>query len=248
MNGKKVKLRFLKILFTRFPVLLAFSSSLFFLILGWAVDFKFPLLKFLPLACLIVAIGFIAQLFFVSGDKIAEQAINEVNSEEEKVKTAELDYLYEILKTEDNDPTNEKLLQDLREITNEIHKVCLYRKSEIDGRSSVEISLKVDELLNQCLTLLKRSVDLWKSARNISSVEVRNDILAQRENILKEVDKSKIYLGKILVRIQEFNISKNSGDSELAKIRNDLDQELKIARRVQKSMKTWEKGDGVLEK
>jgi hypothetical protein len=140
------------------------------------------------------------------------------------------------------------MLQDIREIVSEIHKVCIYRQSDIDGRSSIEISIKVNELLNQCVKLLTRSVELWKIAQNISSVEVKKDIIAQRNNLLKEVDNTKLYLGKILIRIQEFDLSKSGSDSELAKIRNDLEQELKIARNVQKKMKNWDKGNNLSEK
>ena len=71
------------------------------------------------------------------------------------------------------------------------------------------------------------------------SARGRGIILNEREKIIKDVESSVEQLGNILASVLSLGLSKRD-DTELARIRNELNQSLEVARRVEERMKSFD--------
>lgn len=188
-----------------------------------------------------MTIGIIISILFSSGEEIAEQAVEQIKNETVENRDKELNDLYWLLKNNEFDTRDETLLLDLKSITDEIRKACLEDGGSLDAHSNIDLYMKVDELFRRSIQLLRLSVELLSSAKNIGSKEISKQLFKKRDSILKEVEKSKNHLGKILLQIQEFKYRLDSDDEDLEAIRKDLDTKLDIARKVQSRVNDWKK-------
>jgi len=66
--------------------------------------------------------------------------------------------------------------------------------------------------------------------------DAKKAIMDQREKIIDDVRESILQLGKIIAGLQHIETGAGSTDSDLARIRNELDQSLEVAKQVKKRM------------
>ena len=234
---KRVLLRLLSSGYTLCP----FLAGITILLGTWAVGPARPGIPiFAGLCCLLGSAGaFFTRLMF-SSDKVGKQVVDEMQQEARRDRERALDDLCKRLE-QDDDPSTEQYLRDLRALT---ARLAALREdssaafSGMDPVSTLELTMKVEELFDLGVQSLERTLVLWETARQLASAEVKRQILAARGDLLNEVRKSIEQLGSIIAGIQKLSLA--SGEhSELARLRQDLDRSIKDAAAVQAQVSEW---------
>ncbi|MFH1038175.1 MAG: hypothetical protein V1789_05840, partial [PVC group bacterium] len=138
-------------------------------------------------------------------------------------------------------------LRDLRALATAFYKGNTFTAA-CDPQSSFDMLTGVEELFNRCTLYLASTLELWHTAHRTANPGARKPILKQRERIIAEVDKSIKQLGKVLAGIKSIGLGAETEASELARIRDELDQSLEIAKQVKERMKSLDReleDDGV---
>ncbi len=239
MDKKKLWGKLLKKLFLSVPVITLGGLTVISLIASWAFEFRLLLLNILPLVFGVLTIGTVLQMFLLSGEEMAREALNELKGEVADAHEQRLDVFYKKL-SKDGDPRTHKALNDTRELARAI-KSALGEDSKLDAQSRLQMHDRVDRLFADCVDRLENSLSLIESARNISDHSIQRKILETREKIIDEIATMISYLGKILQRIQTLNVGEPPDHAEFVQIMSDLDEGIEIAKQVDERMKKLER-------
>ena len=175
----------------------------------------------------------------LKGDKYAEKAIAEMQDETHGVRERALDDL-ETRLVADGDPRTESALRDLRSLTRAFEELRDNPELELNARSMFDIASGVQELFEQCVRSLERTLKLWHTGQELVTKAARQPIYKQREQILHDVASSIRQLGQVLGAIQNLGAG-GGGESKLARIGKQLDQHLAVARQVEQRVNAFEK-------
>lgn len=127
----------------------------------------------------------------------------------------------------DHDPRTHNLLRQMWH---------LYKTLEKDVESgkiaygSHEVLEKVDDMFQVCVEHLKLSYQLWEMARRLGGYAERQK-LQQREELIQEVHASVDHLEKVVEQLHERTVERNA--SELKKLREELDETMRVAKAVE---------------
>ena len=231
-------------LFSHPVTILPFAGSATFFIATWIFDLDPLIFLSLSFGCFVVSIGGLFTNLIVNLDKITKKAFEELQAESRQTQEKELDSLDRNLQ-EDRDARTEKLLRELRSLAATFEDGKAW-SNNLDTRSAFEIESKVRELFQGCVSHLERSLELWRLAQEIDSTRGKEIILNQREKIIHDVETSVEQLGSILDGVLSLGILKKD-DTELARIRDELDQSLEIARQVEERMEEFDKDKDIRE-
>ena len=174
--------------------------------------------------------------------EIARTALNEMKEEAEQAADSTLDNLYERL-VGDGDPRTERLFQDLRTL------VRVFKQSGewlVTAGVTLEILSRVDELFDACVRLLEATLRLYNVAQRIDVLEFKQPLLERRESIIKEVQGTVKQLSEALAEVQTLGAGSTS-DAQLARVRNDLNASLDVARRANERLKGFYQEFGLTE-
>jgi hypothetical protein len=210
---------------------------------AWGLDLS-SLVAFGGIAAALAGIGVFLTRLAVPSEAQAKEAAAEVERELAAARDAELDALYERLAA-DPDPRDERLLADLRTMVDALKDPDLWPEN-LTAQSTVDITAGVDELFASCVASLERSLALIRLGRKMTTREAREPIRVEREQILEEVGASLRQLSAILTRIQTLR-RPGAAPVELGRIRQELDQSLEVAARVEERMNAWRRGHPELE-
>ena len=86
---------------------------------------------------------------------------------------------------------------------------------------------------------LETSTELWETAQRLRTPEAREPILERREEVVRDVHSSVEKLSRIMVGIQGLG-SAAASETDLSRLRADLDANLAIAQRVEEKMRSWQ--------
>lgn len=179
---------------------------------------------------MVAGIGsFLTRLYI--GDSTAQQkTIAQLRQESEAQKIAELDELEDQLEADD-DPRTEKMLQDLRALVTTFKSTSY--DDNLNAASLVDIASGVEDLFEEGVRMLRKSLEFYRTAHEINDKETRRNILKQRKEILKDVRQSIDQLGKLLTDIKAMDVE---DDSQQERIRRELQDSFDIAKRVKEQM------------
>lgn len=104
-----------------------------------------------------------------------------------------------------------------------------------------EIAGMSQQLYDQCVDSLDRSATLWETARKMATKQAREELMAKREAMLEEVRRGVEQWALTLDRLQAAPIERGDTAEAVARIREELDQELAVARRVDERMTALER-------
>lgn len=148
----------------------------------------------------------------------------------ERARQQELDALYRELQ-QDGDPRTETLLKDLRTLTEAI----VGEQSRTVGATALDIASDVDVLFQRSVDYLKESLGLWRTAAQVHREPIRAQLLAQREILIAEVEKSIENLGEVLGGLKRAAVSSGNAP-QLAELRDELRSRLRIAEEVEQRL------------
>jgi len=226
---KKLALKVFSSPATLFPIVAGITD---FLAL-WVFGSKSGWWLFAGMAAVLGGLGiFFTRLLL--DDTASKKTVEALEQEAGKTRERALDELEQRLAA-DGDPRTESSLKDLRTLASVFRQGGSWTAS-LASRSAFDIAQGVEQLFDRCVHCLAKTLELWRIAQKMSGLEARAAILEQRERLIGEVDESIRQLGKILAGIEGIGTGQSSGDSELARLRSELDRSLEVARRVNRRM------------
>lgn len=236
LERKAYRKRMLLGLLTSPVSLIPFVGGATLLIAAWALGLKAGLTLFAGLVGVVVGIGTIFTRWLTGSEKLGQRVVGEMRREAEAARQRELDQLEREL-TADGDSRTEKSLRELRVLAEAFRKGDTWA-AEVNNASSFDIISGVDHLFATCVTYLRTTLQLWRTAQGVESEEARQPMLEQRERLIKDVRQSIRHISSILARTQTLGMGEETG-SGLTLLREELDASLAVAKRVQDRIAGW---------
>ena len=204
---------------------------------SWATGLGEPWLPFAGGLAVLAGLGTLATRLIFGLDEVSRRAADELRRETQETWTLRLDDLDRRLE-EDGDQRTEALLRELRALNKTIREQGLSKR--LDPASRVDITIKMGELYDGSIRALEKSLALWHAAQEIPAGKGRRGFLEQREAQVREVGRCVGVLQE-LCRMETAAASSDTPDSELARIRAELNHSLEVAKRVEDRMESLEK-------
>jgi hypothetical protein len=230
---KKYLIRLLSSPLTLFPFVLGITI----LIALWAFSMKIGVAIFAAIACILGAFGVFFTRLALGSETISNSVIEEMQETVARERERRLDELDRNL-VEDGDGRTESCLRDLRALARAFQETPA-GSGGLGPRYAFDIASGVEDLFNRSVVSLEQTLDLWRTAAKLGTPEAKRPVLDQREKIIEEVRRSIEQLGKVLAGVQSLKTGMEAG-SDLARIREELDEQLSVAKRVGERMRSLE--------
>lgn len=237
-DTRKIKRKMLLNMLTGPSTAVPFLAGVTALFATWALGFRADMGVLAGLAGILGAGGVFLTKLFMGGDTYAKQALDETQQEDHALRERKLDDL-DVRLCADKDPRTESALRDLRSLVRAFDELRANSGSELNVLTTSNIASGIHEMFEQCVGSLERSLNLWHTAEKLRTRAAKDPILKQREAIITEVGQSIRQLGQALVAIQNLGTGQGS-QSDLARISEELDQRLAVARQVEQRVKAFE--------
>ncbi|MEE8450823.1 MAG: hypothetical protein V3R99_02880 [Thermoguttaceae bacterium] len=219
-------------LFASPSTLLPIVGGVSALILSWAIDGG-PALSMLGLAGLLGGMGWFATRLIFGLEDITSNAYEFLHEQQRHKQEEALDDLDNRLR-KDRDPRTQESLRQLRELYGKF--VGDVQSGKIN-RSTHEILEIVEELFRTSVAQLEVSYQLWQTSRTLGK-EAKQKMLAQRDEVVEEVVDTIRHLGTTIEQFFAFTRKKNKDN--LGRLREELDEAIRVARRTEERMASWE--------
>ena len=209
--------------------LLPVVSGVTALLVSWAVGGS--TLAFAGLAGVLAGAGIFASRLVFGLEKITDNAYQFILAKQQARQQEELQRLHQQLE-QDQDPRTQRLLTLLQRA---------YERLDADvraGRVTVAaqgVLQSVEQMFQVCVNHLHRSYELWEDAHREQGGR-RDRLLRQREELVTEVEQSVDFLDASLEQLRVKNT--RQGRSELARLRDELDESIRIARQAEERMES----------
>ena len=179
---------------------------------------------------MIASAGTFLTKLILGKDNRVKQLIEESRNKAKFDKKKALDHFHHRLGM-DGDKRTEIAMQDLRSLRQAFQQ--LDKIAPDLNRAIVEdIQQRSEELFQQCVSSLEKTLQLWKTAESLASKTARKPILKQREKLVAEVVQTVEHMSQTLASVQGMT-SRRDGDIRLQRLRSELDQSLDVAKKVE---------------
>ncbi len=224
---KKVFLRLLGHPLTIAPFMIGMTA----MTASWAMNWQPSVGLFLGLAGALGSVGAYFSQLMLKGESTAQAVIEDAATAGEKSRQEALDGLERRLVEGDDDPRPEVALRELRALMKEF-EAPETEGGRMNAAMTFEIRAMSEQLFDRCVESLRQSDRLWTMAARLQTGAARDPILRQREKIIAEVEDSIRHLSGTLVTLQGLD-GGAAADTELRRLRAELDQSLAIAKTVE---------------
>ncbi len=168
--------------------------------------------------------------FILGRDDRIRKLVEASRSKAKRDKRKALDHFHHRL-TMDGDERTETAMQDLRSLRQAFRQ--LDKIAPDLNRAMIEdIQQRSEELFQQCMSSLEKTLQLWKTADSLASEMARKPILEQREKLVGDVVQTVEHMSRTLASVQGIT-SRSDGDARLQRLRGELDQSLEVAKKVE---------------
>ncbi|PQO41888.1 hypothetical protein [Blastopirellula marina] len=191
-------------------------------LLSWGMDGN-TTLNMVGLAGVLAGMGIQASRLIFGIEDLTKKAHSYVTEQEKLAQEQKLDQLMARLK-QDEDPRSEECLKRLR---------TLYTALALEaphGHTATMFREKVDQLFQAAVRQLERSLELWEKARRLPGNTSRL-LLTERKKAIDEVVLTVNHLSRTVEQYHAFQLK--DSDHELAKLREELDRTIEVARRTE---------------
>jgi hypothetical protein len=199
-------------------------------LLSWAVDGS-AALNVAGLVGVLGGLGMLATRLIFGLEEITHDAYAYLHERTRQEQEAALDDLDRRLSS-DNDDRTQACLRELRQLYQ------LFQEQVTEGRisgSTHRILDQVERMFRACVAQLEKSYELWNAAQPLSGT-ARKSLLKQRDEVVAEVVETIRHLGRTVEQLHAFRRDENA--SELARLREELDDTLRVARRAEQRIAT----------
>ncbi|MDA1051982.1 MAG: hypothetical protein O3C40_16065 [Planctomycetota bacterium] len=221
----KVKKKVLLDLFGSPGTVLPIVAGMSAWMLSWAVDGSM-LLNLGGLVGVLGGVGFLATRLIFGLEKITENAFQYLNDQRREAQEQALDLL-EVRLRGDEDPRTQTYLRDLRTLYTDFQDDL--RSGRVAGAARTVLE-QVEKLFQAAVKHLEHSYHLWVTAGRMSD-DARQALLEERERVVQEVQETVEHLSKTIEQFHSFRVK--ASEAELAKLREELDETMQVARRAE---------------
>ena len=237
LDQGKLRKKVLLGLFTSPVTLVPFILGTTLLAAALAFSHEPGIMAFGGLVGVLGAAGILVTRLLLGTEGLTQEAIEALRQETLDEQEQRLDQLDHRL-IGDEDPRSEAALRDLRAFEQAFRNRSTWA-GKLNAASLFEIVSSVQDLFGGCVSSLETSFDLWETADGLKTPSARRPILERREEIIRDVQTSIEQLSRILVGIQRLG-SGDQSDSELSRVRAELDESLAVAKKVEDKIRTWQ--------
>jgi hypothetical protein len=163
--------------------------------------------------------------------KTARDVLADEELGEQKAAQAVLDDLDRRLVAADSDPRPETALRDMRALLRAFDEFA-GKTDSLNAPAVIEVRSRVQQIFNQTIRSLEQTLRLGDTAKQLSMAAARKPLLQQREKIIADVEACTKQLGDTLAALQTLGSGARS-ENALSRLRDELDQSLQIASRVE---------------
>ena len=213
---KKVLLDLFASPWTLIPMVGGMSAWL----LSWGLDGS-TTLNLIGLGGILVGAGIQASRLIFGLEDLTRKAHGYLTEKQKQERDGRLDRLATELR-QDDDPRSEECLLRLR-------KLYATLEEETPTGNAILLREKVDKLFHAAIRQLERSFQLWEKAKRLPG-PTKRPLLEERKKAIDEVVLTVNHLTRTVEQYHAFQIK--DSDDELAKLRDELDRTLEIARRA----------------
>ena len=231
VNEAKLRRRVLLRMFGSPFVVAPFVLGMTALTAIWAVGWSFGIALFAGAAGLLTAAGAGLTRLLLDAGTTGQTVRAEMEQEEQRQREAALDELDRRLVAADEDPRPELALRDLRALLRAFEDFA-GSENLVALHAVVEVRSKVQQLFDESIDAFEETLKLGAIARELKTEAAHKSMLAQRDNILKEVNKSIRQISEALRALQHIGVGGESS-AELARLREELDDSLSVANKVE---------------
>jgi hypothetical protein len=201
---------------------------------AWALDWPSALAWFALGAGVAGTFGaYLTRLIFDNG-RTAQAVITDLQQREQRTLQASLDELDRRLVSSDNDPRPEAALRDLRALVFAFDEFA-EKTDSLHAPAVLDVRSRVRQIFDSSVRSLEQTLQLGDTAKILHLPEARQPLLAQRESIIADIQAGIRQLGDTLAALQRLGSGAQSS-RELARLREELDQSLQIAGRVEERL------------
>ncbi len=205
--------------------LLPFAGGLTSLMAGWAVGGE-QTLMIAGVAGVLAGIGVTASRLIWGIEGLTEKAYEYQVDKQQKDQEQRLDELDDKL-TKDRDPRTQTCLRELRLLYGNLKEAA--DKGKISG-ASYEVLEGVGKVFDECVKQLEHSHSLWETARKMQG-PARTDMMQQRGELIQDVVMTVVDVGQMVE--SHFKETSKKNQSELGKVRRELNESIEAARRAE---------------
>lgn len=229
MNTPNLRKKVLMDLFVSPWSLLPLVGGLAAWMISWAVDGN-TLLNLGGLFGVVGGLGIMATRVIFGLEKITEDAFDYLTNQQRLQQQNQLDQLAQQL-TGDDDPNTQVYLSNLRRLHEGFVEDLNRGKLPVGART---VQQQVQRLFQAAVEHLEYSFELWNRASRMSGA-ARKALLDERRRVIDEVRQTTEHLSKTVQQYSAFRISET--ESELSKLRKELDETMDVARRAEQRVR-----------
>ncbi len=211
---------------TLVPIVAGISSLMY----SWAVGGD-PTANTIAIVGILGGIGHFASRLVLKLEDMTQSAYEAILDRHQREQDEALDELEEKLRGDDDDRT-QTCLHDLRGLYETFRSGCSEGQMVVSHHQVVS---QVEQIFQASVQQLKRSLELYEFSRNLHG-KAKADILAERERVIQEVIATRQHLGSTIEQFQTFATRRNQ--SELSRLREELDETLRVAQKTEQRMAT----------
>lgn len=221
-------------------LLSAVTSKLFWLptALGAAVGLLAdPPAAWLGWAAVGLGVATLAWKLTVGSWPLTRKAESELRNQANREHRAYLRQLQQKLRT-DRDPQTGEMLRKLRDLYGRLDDIT--GDPQLQQPWQTEVVEQIHSLYQSSLKALERSFELWHRGQDMATDETRQQLLDWRSDVLGEVGRSIEQLAKTADQVQASAVKRELPEDDLARMRQELQQGLTVARNVEQQIEKLE--------
>ncbi|MEM9417634.1 MAG: hypothetical protein AAGA25_01095 [Planctomycetota bacterium] len=224
--GKRMFLSLVGSPWVLFPSAAGFTA----IMTDWAVTGDLGGLAFAGLAGLAVGAGTLVTRWLTRSDQLAELAVAEAEAEQKREHELRFKRLDQRLRADGDERTNEAL-----EVLRELEKRLIELETHEDRNRQppVEVGSIIRELIRSSVKSLERSAELFETQKQVVTEEARHRVQEARKELMAEVEASIDQIIRTLDGLYTLGLDRQNPAEELARMRQELDTSLNVARRVE---------------
>ena len=203
----------------------------------WAFNWPTALGLFSMFAGALGSAGVYLTRLILDNGQTARAVITDLEQRDLQSAQAALDALDRRLVAADNDPRPETALRDLRALVRAVDEYA-NRTDEMRAPAVIDVRSRVQQIFDSSVRSLEQTLQLGDTAKILQLPEARKPLLEQREKIIADIQAGVKQLGTTLAALQQLGTGAQSA-RELSRLRDELDQSLAIASRVEERLSTF---------
>lgn len=210
----------------------------------WALNWPSPIGWFSLAAGALGSFGIYVTRLLLDNGKTARAVLAEHEEGELRATESALDDLDRRLAAGDKDPRPEAALRDMRALVHAFDDFIAKADSP-NTHVVIEVRSRVRQLFSFSVRSLERTIQLGDTAKLLNIAAARQPLLEQREKIIADLEGCVKQFGDTLAALQRLDAGDHSS-SALNRMRDELDQSLQIAGRVEERLNSFLETDATL--